>query len=74
MGTGRPREPRSYGERRRPPTGVRPAPVRRIAPVADPTDERAKVEWVIRAPAGSSVRITARHERAGTVRREVMLP
>ena len=41
---------------------------------ADPTDERAKVEWVIRAPAGAPVRVTARHERAGTVRREVVLP
>ena len=42
--------------------------------VADPTDERAKVEWVIRAPAGTTVRVTARHERAGTVRREGTLP
>jgi hypothetical protein len=42
--------------------------------MADPTEERAKVEWVVRAPAGSTVRVTARHERAGTVRREVALP
>ncbi len=41
---------------------------------ADPTDERAKVEWVIRAPAGAPVRVSARHERAGVVRREVVLP
>jgi murein tripeptide amidase MpaA len=41
--------------------------------VADPTEERAKAEWVVRAPAGSTLRVTARHERAGTVRREVVL-
>jgi murein tripeptide amidase MpaA len=40
----------------------------------DATDERAKVEWVVRAAAGAVVRITARHERAGTVRRELRLP
>jgi hypothetical protein len=42
--------------------------------MADPTEERAKVEWVIQAPAGSTLRVTARHERAGVVRREVVLP
>jgi hypothetical protein len=41
--------------------------------VADPTDERAKVEWVVRAPAGSTISITARHERAGVVRCDVVL-
>lgn len=39
----------------------------------DPTEDRAKVEWVVRAPAGGTVRITARHERAGVVRAEVRL-
>jgi murein tripeptide amidase MpaA len=34
---------------------------------------RLKVEWVVRAPQGGSVRITARHDRAGTVRAEVAL-
>ncbi len=37
------------------------------------TDDRAKVEWVVRAPKGGKVKITARHERAGTVRAEVEL-
>ncbi|HSJ52919.1 MAG TPA: M14 family metallopeptidase, partial [Anaerolineae bacterium] len=41
------------------------------APVAfspwDPTDDRAKAEWVVRASEGSQVTVTARHERAGTV-------
>jgi murein tripeptide amidase MpaA len=40
---------------------------------ADTTAERAKIEWVVRAPSGGSVKLTARHERAGTVRAEVRL-
>lgn len=40
---------------------------------ADPTDDRAKVEWVVHAPQGGVVRLTARHERAGTVRAELQL-
>ncbi|MGQ0604914.1 MAG: M14 family metallopeptidase [Anaerolineales bacterium] len=39
----------------------------------DPTDDRAKVEWVIRAPAGSEVTITAAHQRAGKITRTVKL-
>ena len=39
----------------------------------DPTDERAKVEWVVHAPDGGTVTLTARHERAGTVVTEVEL-
>jgi len=38
---------------------------------ADPTDDRAMFDWVIQAPAGSIVKITARHPRAGTARVEV---
>ncbi len=41
--------------------------------VADPTEDRAKVEWVVRAPKGGTVRLTARHDRAGVVRAEVTL-
>jgi len=37
------------------------------------TDDRLKVEWVVRAEAGTTVAITARHERAGTVRANVAL-
>lgn len=40
---------------------------------ADPTDDRAKVEWVVHAPRGGTVRITAKHERAGVVRTELPL-
>jgi hypothetical protein len=42
--------------------------------MADPTDDRAKVEWVVRAAEGSTLRVTARHERAGVVRRDLRLP
>jgi murein tripeptide amidase MpaA len=40
---------------------------------ADPTDDRAKVEWVVHAPSGGTVKITARHERAGVVRARLEL-
>ncbi len=33
----------------------------------DTTEDRAKVEWVVRAPQGGTVKLTARHERAGMV-------
>jgi len=39
----------------------------------DATSDRAKVEWVIEAPPGSTVSVEARHQRAGTVRRELLL-
>lgn len=39
----------------------------------DPTDDRAKVEWVVHAPQGGIVRLVARHERAGMVRVELQL-
>ena len=37
------------------------------------TSNRALVEWVVEAPAGSRVGVVARHERAGTVRGELVL-
>jgi murein tripeptide amidase MpaA len=37
------------------------------------TSDRAKVEWVVNAPNGGEVKITARHDRAGTVRTTVNL-
>ena len=39
----------------------------------DATDDRVKVEWVVRAAAGTTVKLIARHERAGVVRAEVVL-
>lgn len=43
------------------------------ATVPDPwesgfTSDRAKVEWVVHAPKGGTVKLTARHDRAGVVR------
>jgi hypothetical protein len=37
------------------------------------TDDRMKIEWVVTASAGATIGITARHERAGTVRASVVL-
>ena len=37
------------------------------------TDDRAKIEWIVRAKAGDTVELVARHERAGTVRASVKL-
>jgi murein tripeptide amidase MpaA len=37
------------------------------------TDDRAKIEWIVRGRAGDSIALIARHERAGTVRVEVTL-
>jgi murein tripeptide amidase MpaA len=39
----------------------------------DDTTDRMKVEWVIAAPNGGTLKIEARHARAGVVRREVEL-
>jgi hypothetical protein len=47
------------------------APVRLRTP--DVTADRARVEWVVRAPSGGRVKLTARHERAGRVTAEVTL-
>jgi murein tripeptide amidase MpaA len=37
------------------------------------TDDRIKLEWIVRAAAGAALELTARHERAGTLRTAVML-
>ena len=39
----------------------------------DPTHDRAKCEWTIHAPNGGTLKIVARHERAGTVKKEITL-
>jgi hypothetical protein len=39
----------------------------------DATSERVKVEWVVQAPDGGELSITAVHKRAGTVRARVLL-
>ncbi|MGI8794843.1 MAG: M14 family metallopeptidase [Acidimicrobiales bacterium] len=40
---------------------------------ADATTDRAVAEWVITAPAGTTINLVARHDRAGVVRAEVRL-
>ena len=40
---------------------------------ADETDDRLKVEWVVRAPRGATLKLVARHERAGSARANVIL-
>jgi hypothetical protein len=37
------------------------------------TDDRMKIEWIVRGDAGLQVDVTARHERAGIVRASVLL-
>ena len=39
----------------------------------DDTKDRAKVEWVLHSPNGGTVKLTARHDRAGTVTAELPL-
>ena len=39
----------------------------------DSTLERTRVEWIVAAPAGGTVAVTARHERAGVVRASIAL-
>jgi hypothetical protein len=37
------------------------------------TKERAKVEWIIKAPNGGVLKLVVRHDRAGVIRAEVEL-
>ena len=37
------------------------------------TNERVKVEWVVKAKRGTKINLIAKHERAGVVRAEVVL-
>jgi murein tripeptide amidase MpaA len=37
------------------------------------TDDRMKLEWIVRGDAGTTIGVTARHERAGTVRASIVL-
>ena len=65
--TGKPREELGQLEGR----AYKPsAPTRRQA---DPTKDRAKVEWVVRATQGGIVKLMVRCDRAGVVRTDVKL-
>ncbi len=37
------------------------------------TSDRAKVEWVVKAKKGTKIKLTAKHERAGAIKTEVIL-
>ena len=39
----------------------------------DPTQDRAKVEWTVRAPKGGTLQVVAKHERAGKVQKGLTL-
>ncbi len=39
----------------------------------EPSDERARCDWVVEAPAGTTLRVSVRHPRAGVRRGEVQL-
>lgn len=41
--------------------------------MADPTDNRLRVEWVVRGAAASTIKLIARHERAGRAEAEIQL-
>jgi murein tripeptide amidase MpaA len=41
--------------------------------MADPTDNRLRVEWVVRGDPATSVKVIARHDRAGHAEREIEL-
>ena len=38
-----------------------------------PTGDRARLQWVVRGPAGAEVGVVVRHEKAGAVRATVVL-
>ncbi|HLQ28349.1 MAG TPA: hypothetical protein VK140_03825 [Ktedonobacteraceae bacterium] len=40
---------------------------------SSPTDNRRKVEWVLKGPRGSTVNLIVRSQRAGVVRRTITL-
>lgn len=42
--------------------------VSNFGPLADPTDDRARAEWTVKIPAGTSVTWEVRHDRAGTLK------
>ncbi len=44
-----------------------------LANAASPTDNRARAEWVVRGPAGATVALQATSERAGVLRRTIVL-
>ena len=42
-------------------------------PNADLTGDRGQCEWIVKAPRGTSVQVTARHDRAGRISEKIVL-
>ena len=41
--------------------------------IADETDDRTRINWIVRAPKGTTVTITASHDRAGKIAGDILL-
>jgi len=41
--------------------------------MGESTSDRTKVEWVVKAKKGTKIKLIAKHERAGTIKTEVIL-
>ena len=44
-----------------------------IDELSEGTDDRVKVEWVVKAKKGTKVKLLAKHDRAGVVKVDVIL-
>jgi len=71
------RSPRARVEAPSPPSGAGRAlatsMLQDFGTPSDGTGDRAKAEWVVRAPVGTELALTARHPRAGVARVTVIL-
>ncbi|MFN8380755.1 MAG: M14 family metallopeptidase [Anaerolineales bacterium] len=48
-------------------------PVMLLEDASESTLDRVKVEWVVKAKKGTKIKLTAKHERAGSIKTEVIL-
>jgi hypothetical protein len=44
-----------------------------VSETSEGTEDRVKVEWVVKAKRGSKIKLIAKHERGGTVKVDVLL-
>jgi hypothetical protein len=44
-----------------------------VSETSEGTEDRVKVEWVVKAKRGSKIKLIAKHERGGTVKVDVVL-
>lgn len=50
--------------------GIAYKPTSPLWRIADPTDDRVKLSWVVKARPGATMRVTVRHDRAGRLERD----